>query len=460
MFPYSSDNSDRTLPSHVPAYQTPSSYHDASLDDDGTRLLTGFTEDEEDLEDISTDVSTSDSDEEEYEYRVDTGTESTHLASRHSLGKMVPHPQSTVVPVYNTRLCNTVVIESRDRNLKHEHLFQFTVRFQPPTTQSSQTERLAEKTLIKAFAQRQDLRNDTSYATYLTSTKQAKFIAKQKAISQCLPPPCDPPRSCKITEAFTDIVSLTCNHAIFPKYTYMQCISTDGSTIDIPDAHVSVPLDVQVSPLSNMLAGTGDIIRCSSFTCVPSYNYSHHTHYRPLNCKVNYDTPLASLDQLTITIHTPVTPLQKHPFEYSTSPDIHQVTTIESTSKTLIITLHQIPHICDRPLVKGDIVSLRDIGWKNIESLTPEQKHLRTFMCSCVTSLQFVVLAVDDKTVTLDLTKSGISDTMEVPIATLDSSVLDAQHTLLLNESMQFRLVFEVERIVRRLKQQVAVSSI
>ena len=55
---------------------------------------------------------------------------------------MVPHPQATLVPVYDARRCRTLVLESRDRDLGREHLFRFTVRFQPPQTQPSQTERL------------------------------------------------------------------------------------------------------------------------------------------------------------------------------------------------------------------------------------------------------------------------------------------------------------------------------
>ena len=120
------------------------------------------------------------------------------------------------------------------------------------------------------------------------------------------------------------------------------------------------------------------------------------------------------------------------------------------------------PNKCTNPLNKGDIVSLRDIGWVNVETLSEKQRTLRTFLCGCVAALRLVVLEdVTDTTVKVDLTKSGANtEAAAVDGVALGASELVTDTTWLLNESLQYRLYVDVECVVRRLSQRTAVEAL
>ena len=451
------------LPTHSQRFEP-------ALDDDGTRLLTGYDAHDDDADDdllYTTSGSETDTDTDDEAYTDANGhahAEPRHLASAHSLGKMVPHPQATLVPVYDARRCHTLVLESRDRDLGREHLFRFTVRFQPPQTQPSQTERLEERALVARNAQRQALGNDSSYATRITPEQQARMDAAATAEAQCLPPPSQPPRSCTVLERFEHVSALRCQHAVFPRYPHMQCVG--ATTPLVEDAKVAVPLDIEAEAVPETLAGTGEVVRCCTWACLPGSPHDSplHVHYRPANCKVEYAAPMAALEALTLTIHTPEAPLLKDPFDASRTPDVHRVAgiTVANGGAELQLTLATAPTTCANPLNKGDVVSLRDIGWVDVGALTDEQQALRTFLCGCVAALRLVVLEdVTATTVRLDLTKSGANaEAAAVDGVTLGATELVADATWLLNESLQYRLYVDVECVVRRLAQRTAVEAL
>ena len=448
------------LPTHPQRFEP-------ALDDDGTRLLTGYDDHDDDADDdllYTTSGSETDTDTDD-EADDEAHAEPRHLASAHSLGKMVPHPQATLVPVYDARRCRTLVLESRDRDLGREHLFRFTVRFQPPQMQPSQTERLEERALVARNAQRQALGNDSSYATRITPEQQARMDAATTAEAQCLPPPSQPPRSCTVLERFEHVSALRCQHAVFPRYPHMQCVG--ATTPLVEDARVAVPLDIEAEAVPETLAGTGEVVRCCTWSCLPGDDSLLHVHYRPANCKVEYAAPMAALEALTLTIHTPEAPLLKDPFDASRTPDVHRVAgiTVTNGGAELHLTLAAAPTKCTNPLHKGDVVSLRDIGWVDVGALTAQQQALRTFLCGCVAALRLIVLEdVTATTVRLDLTKSGANaEAAAVDGVTLEAGTgkqLVADATWLLNESLQYRLYVEVECVVRRLAQRTAVEAL
>ena len=445
------------LPTHPQRFEP-------ALDDDGTRLLTGYDDHDDDADDdllyttsgSETDTDTGDEADDE------AHAEPRHLASTYSLGKMVPHPQATLVPVYDARRCRTLVLESRDRDLGREHLFRFTVRFQPPQTQPSQTERLEERALVARNAQRQALGNDSSYATRITPEQKARMDAAATAKAQCLPPPSQPPRSCTVLDRFEHVSALRCQHAVFPRYPHMQCVG--ATTPIVEDAKVAVPLDIEAEAVPETLAGTGEVVRCCTWACLPSDDSLLHVHYRAVNCKVEYAAPMAALEALTLTIHTPEAPLLKDPFDASRTPDVHRVAgiTVAKGGDELQLTLTAAPTTCANPLHKGDILSLRDIGWVDVSTLSDGQQTLRTFLCSCVAALRLVVLEdVTATTVRLDLTKSGANaEAAAVDGVTLGAPEIVADATWLLNESLQYRLYVDVECVVRRLAQRTAVEAL
>lgn len=458
------------LPTHSQRFEP-------ALDDDGTRLLTGYDAHDDADDDLlyttsgsetETDSQGATDDEAYADANGHAHAEPRHLASAHSLGKMVPHPQATLVPVYDARRCRTLVLESRDRDLGREHLFRFTVRFQPPQTQPSQTERLEERALVARNAQRQALGNDSSYATRITPEQQARMDAAATAEAQCLPPPSQPPRSCTVLERFEHVSALRCQHAVFPRYPHMQCVNYVGATTPlVEDAKVAVPVDIEAKAVPETLAGTGEVVRCCTWACLPGDDSPLHVHYRPTNCKVEYAAPMAALEALTLTIHTPEAPLLKDPFDASRTPDVHRVAgiTVTNGGDELQLTLVGSPNKCANPLNKGDVVSLRDIGWVDVGALTAEQQDLRTFLCGCVAALRLVVLEdVTATTVRLDLTKSGANaEAAAVDGVTLEAGTgkqLVADATWLLNESLQYRLYVDVECVVRRLAQRTAVEAL
>ena len=446
------------LPTHPQRFEP-------ALDDDGTRLLTGYDDHDDDADDdllYTTSGSETDTGDEADD---EAHAEPRHLASAHSLGKMVPHPQATLVPVYDARRCRTLVLESRDRDLGREHLFRFTVRFQPPQTQPSQTERLEERALVARNAQRQALGNDSSYATRITPEQQARMDAAATAKAQCLPPPSQPPRSCTVLERFEHVSALRCQHAVFPRYPHMQCVG-ETTTPLVEDAKVAVPLDIEAEAVPETLAGTGEVVRCCTWSCLPGSpdDSPLHVHYRAVNCKAEYAAPMAALEALTLTIHTPEAPLLKDPFDAARTPDVHRVAgiTVAKGGDELQLTLAAAPTKCSNPLNKGDVVSLRDIDWVDVSALTDQQQALRTFLCSCVAELRLVVLEdVTATTVRLDLTKSGANaEAAAVDGVTLGAPEIVADATWLLNESLQYRLYVDVECVVRRLAQRTAVEAL
>lgn len=417
-----------------------------SLDDDGTRLLTGF--DGYDTQNVSYD-SDSDSDTDSQESADDVLNQSTHLSNAHSLGKMVHHSQTSLIPIFDARRSRTLVIESRDRNLEHEHLFQFTIHFQPQT-QHSQTDRIEKKALLIRNKQRLDLGNDSSYATHISTAQHAQFNTNNEL-----------QRRCTVLEKFEQVYSLTCQHAVFPRYPHMQCVGLSSS---ITNVNVNVPIDIRLHTAQTTLSGTGDVIRCCTSTCLPGNDGPLHIIYNPVNCKVNYATPLASLDALTVTVYTPDAPLHINPFDISSTPDMHHVTNIviANNGEELHLRLASIPLKCHNPLNKGDIVSLRDFNWVNVDTLSNEQQQFRSFLYSIIAKIRLVVIEdVITSVVKLDLTKSKVNteaSTLEGIELGLEQII--ANKTLLLNESMQYRLYIDVESMVRRLEQRTTVEAL
>jgi hypothetical protein len=127
--------------------------------------------------------------------------------------------------------------------------------------------------------------------------------------------------------------------------------------------------------------------------------------------------------------------------------EVHIVTEVSVTATTMVVTLAMAPNPSARPLATNDVVSLRDFGVPTTSTLDAAEQAVYAFLCGCVARLRLVVTAVAETVVTLDLTKSGATN---VPNGTL---ALDPGRSRLLNESMQHRVLLDVTRVVRRLKQ-------
>lgn len=425
-----------------------------SLDDDGTRLLTDYNYDTsvgEHDEDSFSDTSDSEVDSEE-----DTN-QTEYLASSHSLGKMVPHPQTAMVSLYDTIRHHTLIVESRDRDLEREHLFHFNVSFRSPCQQTTQTERIKRKTLRMQITQRKALGNDSSYATHISSEQLAQFDNEDHP--NCLD---SVPRKCTILQSFDNIHTLQCQHVIMPDYPHMLCI--DNPSYTTTNAHIGMPLDVETISVPHTLAATGDNMRCCTWSCIPHYDKSTYIHYKSINTIHEYITPMFSLESLRLKLHVPGSTLLHTPFDTNHSPDIHHIEgiSIQAGGEILELTLTHIPTNCSNPLLSGHVVSMRDIRWTDGLLLSSDQKQLQQFLCSSIVHVQLTVLEdVTSTAVKLDLTKSGLhvkaSDLNGISVG---PNHLETSSTLLMNESMQYRLYFDVGCKERQLVQRTAVDAI
>lgn len=427
---------------------------ESSLDDDGTRLLAGYSDgtsqEEHDSSDSFTDTSDSEVDSE------DDHPEAPYLASSHSLGKMVPHPQSTLVSLYDTIQHHTIVIESRDRDLKREHLFHFNVSFCSTSQQATQTERIKRKTLMVQNKQRKVLGNDSSYATHISCEQQTRIDNENH--SNCFDTVA---RACTILQNFEHIHRLQCQHLVMPAYPHMQRVVNSGLTTD---ALIGMPIDVEAVSVPHTLAATGDQLRCCAWSCLPVYHSSTHVQYKAMNVTHEYTTPMFSLESLHLKLHMPGSTLLSVPFDTDRSPDVHYIEGIRilAAGEVLELTLTDIPTNDSNPLLAGHVVSMRDLRWMREGVFTPDQEALRQFVCSSIVHVQLTVLEeVTSTVVTLDLTKSGLhTKASHVDGISVGPDQLQSTETLLMNESMQYRLYFDVGCKVRQLVQRTAVDAI
>ena len=428
-----------------------------SLDDDGTRLLVEYASDTDSLNDISSVSDTSDdesinSDKDiEYNEKEDM-IAPRHLASQYSLGKMVPHPQSTVVPVYDSKQTRTLIINSRDRDLFHEHLLQYSVTFNPPSDALSQTKRIEDKSFVSAYMQRVRLDNDSSYQTFLTKAKQKEFYYSDDGKRH---------RSCTIIDQFKNVSSVECSQVLFPNYSE-RIVLRDDDDQDIR-VKLGLTLDIDVDIITHKLCSTSHAYNPSfNFSCAPSPTFSSQTQYQqqymPLTVSTKYDTPIASLEQMTLTYFPPNTCLIADALNPTKSPDIHHVYQIMSHNQTLVVSLTNSPTTSNR-LLTGDLVSIRDIGYQQTHNALDEnQTKLIHVLCDKVPTLMFVVKHVADKQITLDLSLSGLDHCLPSDDITLDDTIINSAQTLMLNESLQHKLYLNVECIVRRLQQHTVVD--
>ena len=395
-----------------------------------------------------------------------------------SLGRMLPVPTHQLTPEFNAVRQHTVVVRSRDRSLWNEHLFQFGVSFGDVAAQLSQTEQLQRARLQTCY-------NVSDVPTGVPSSVQTGIAQLQSCpqpytgmiagandgLACNVPNVFNTPRRCVVHRVYRNVVAFTLPHLILPLYPQMRFTpdpsdTTDPSLVRTIALTPDVLVEMQPSPNAEQLAGTDDTLRNSTFVMAPADDSAAHVHYHALNAPHEpLDTPINYLNHLRLTVHTPDECLRAPPpFVPDASPDVYRVTSIsytltgagsgemEFTLNAPVPMVHYLWNGATSTPQHALHVSLRDVQLlSGGGSPSPEQRALYTYLCDVFSARCWVTQTYDPSTptsvtVTIDDAPPSLAAASFCTVPT---------GTALLNESMQYTMVFHVSTAVRRLRMSV-----
>lgn len=401
-----------------------------------------------------------------------------------SLGRMLPLQAHQLTPEFNAVRHHTVVVRSRDRSLWNEHLFQLGVSFGDVATQLSQTEQLQRARLQTCY----DVSDVPSGVPSSVQTGIAQLqscpqpytgvimgVNDGLGCSNGAPNVFNTPRRCVVHRVYRNVVGFALPHLILPFYPQMRFTPdpsdvTDPSLVRTMALTPDVFVEMQPSPHAEQLAGTDAVVRNSTFVLAPSDNSDAHVHYSSINAEHEpLDTPVNYLNHLRLTLHTPDECLRTQPFVPSASPDVYRVTCITYTvtgagGGEMAFTLNEpVPMV--HYLWTGATstpqhalhVSLRDVQLDTSGggSYTVAQSGLYAYLCGVFSARCWVTQTYDAGSPLCVTVPMDAADAP--PPSVVSGTKLATAHTgtALLNESMQYTMVFHVATRVRRLRMSV-----
>ena len=376
-----------------------------------------------------------------------------------SLGRMLPVPQSVLHVDNNFVRSYNIVIHSRNRNVLQESLFSFAVSFGAISNVC-----VPEEDVCAGQSGAATCTDDVSSAS---ASASASVSASASDETDLLCPVLSPVSRCVIERTFNNVQQVSVSNVLVPNAAFLQSVA--NTTTSPP---TSIPVDpphelhIEMRPNgSRHLYSTDAVVNKCSFICVPTETTGDtHRQYKTLNGGYAYDTPVNYLNHIDFRVYTLHDRLVYSPSDSNRkathSPDVFHITNIQykRTSNQFHI---QLAEADLSRLQIGDIVSLVNLTFDNTAfgggDLPVENENdavLRTLLCTLHNQSYSVVYA--DGTGTTPVVYLNL-DTLQLPGASFPAA--DAEigcnvtASILLNESMQFTMVMQLDCLEKRLKQ-------
>ena len=184
-----------------------------------------------------------------------------------------------------------------------------------------------------------------------------------------------------------------------------------------------------------------------SFLCVQSDASDTHTNYEAINTPLLYDTPVNFLNDMTLRIETYQQKLVKHPYEASCSPDVLHTLNVQYNATNNYLQFECV--LTPSNIQIGQILSFTVYSITTTMNSVDVNERLLADWLFMSRNKHMVVTDVD----TQNRTVSVNAKPLQPPETLIDTQLtLDHLHSVLLNESMQYSLVFQFVCSEKRLQ--------
>lgn len=371
-----------------------------------------------------------------------------------SLGRMLPvhqhslHVENNYVRTYN------IVVNSRNRNVLKEHLFSFAVHFGAVSKVCDAPEMCEPEPY-------DDCRACAQLCTDAQDTDSTDENTQSSVPCQVL----SSVTSCTVDRTFNNVQEVYVSNVLIPNISFLEHIADTSALPETPiSLHPPQEVYIEMTPNGNRrLYATDSVSNRCSFVCAPTEATDVHRRYETMNDPYSYDTPVNYLNHIDIRVHSLLDRLQYKPFVSSQrtmqSPDVFAMYSVTYVAATKVLHVKLLATDMSR-LSDGHIVSLVNVSFLDTESINNNEDNQKVYSLLCTLhDRSYVVTNVDTPSETSP-THSIVSlslSTLQLPEHLLPSQdselLLNAQSSVMVNESMQYTILMQLKCAERRLHQ-------